>query len=71
MTARTIRKAWAAPGLGLAGNFRTNRLAHGVAGLEHIRQRQVAQAADGGAADVCPQRTARVGILEQITRWDR
>ena len=55
-----------APFLGLRGNLGAHGLAHGVAVFEHLRQLHVAQAADGGVADVGGQGAARVGVLEEI-----
>ena len=55
------------PGLRFRGHFRAHRLAHLMAGFQHLRQRHVAETANGRVADVGPQRAARVRVPEQIS----
>ena len=54
------------PFAGFGRDFFAHGLAHGVAVLQHPVERQIAQATDSGVADVGSERTARVGVLEQI-----
>ena len=54
------------PFLGFRADLRADGLGHFVAALEHGRELHVAQAADGGIAHVGGERTAGVGIFEQV-----
>jgi len=47
-------------------DFLAHGQAHGMPVLQHVGELHVAEAADGGVAHVGGQRTARVGVLEQV-----
>ena len=54
-----------APFVALGRDFFAHGLAHSVAVFEHRIERHIAQAADGGVADVRAERAARVSVLEE------
>ena len=55
-----------APFLRLGRDFGSDSLTHEMPVLKHLGQRHIVETADGRVADIRPERTARIGILEKI-----